>query len=404
MLGMSLRRLIPNSIVNNLKHFPMAVLANVRYGFPARGLVVIGVTGTDGKTTTVNMIYRILKDAGKKVAMVSTVKAVIEDQQIDTGFHVTSPTHFDMQKYIRLAKKTECEYLVLEVSSFALSQYRVWGIKFDIGVITNVTHEHLDYHRTWNNYLLAKSTLIKNTRIAVINRDEKHFSRLKKMAKGNVVSFGLSAAADFNPKKFPLTLRVIGNFNVLNGEAAAAVCANLGVSREEIRKSLNKFEGVEGRMNLVPNSRKLNIVIDYAHTPNGLMNALQSLKDEFNQGKLIAVIGAEGQRDSSKRRPMGFVGAKMADYLIITAVDPRGKLEQISAEIAEGAKKAGGEVGRNVLVINDRREAIRTAINELAKPGDVIGLFGKGHERSMNLDGKHEIEWSDLAEVTSLLK
>lgn len=395
--------MIPNRLVNYGKHLPIAVASQVMTGFPARGMKVIGVTGTDGKTTTVNMIYRILKDAGKKVAMVSTVGAEINGQSYGLGFHVTSPSARDLVRYIKLARKSQTEYLVLEVSSHALDQFRVWGIKFDIGVVTNITQEHLDYHKTWEEYFLAKSKLVQNTRIAVLNRDEKHFSRLSKIAKGKVVSFGNSGMADFSIKKFPVTIKMLGEFNLLNAEAAAAATANLGVSRDEIRKSLANFGDVNGRMNVVPNLKGIKIVIDYAHTPNGLKNALTSLRKEFKKAKIVAVIGAEGERDASKRVPMGSLAVELANYVIITAVDPRGRLDKINAEILAGAKKAGGIEGKNVFVVSDRREAIRMAVEDLAKKGDVIGLFGKGHELSMNLDGKKEIAWSDLKVVKEIL-
>lgn len=395
--------MIPNRLVNYGKHLPIAVASQVMTGFPARGMKVIGVTGTDGKTTTVNMIYRILKDAGKKVAMVSTVGAEINGQSYGLGFHVTSPSARDLVRYIKLARKSHTEYLVLEVSSHALDQFRVWGIKFDIGVVTNITQEHLDYHKTWEEYFLAKSKLVKNTRIAVLNRDEKHFSRLSKIANGKVVSFGNSGMADFSIKKFPLTIKMLGEFNLLNAEAAAAVTANLGVSREAIRKSLANFGDVNGRMNMVPNLKGIKIVIDYAHTPNGLKNALTALRKEFKKAKIVAVIGAEGERDASKRAPMGSIAVELANVVVITAVDPRGRLEKINTEILAGAKKAGGIEGKNVFVVSDRREAIRMAVEDLAKRGDVVGLFGKGHELSMNLDGKREIAWSDRQVVQELL-
>lgn len=395
--------MIPNRLVNYGKHLPIAVASQVMTGFPARGMKVIGVTGTDGKTTTVNMIYRILKDAGKKVAMVSTVGAEINGQSYGLGFHVTSPSARDLVRYIKLARKSHTEYLVLEVSSHALDQFRVWGIKFDIGVVTNITQEHLDYHKTWEEYFLAKSKLVKNTRIAVLNRDEKHFSRLSKIANGKVVSFGNSGMADFSIKKFPLTIKMLGEFNLLNAEAAAAATANLGVSREAIRKSLANFGDVNGRMNMVPNLKGIKIVIDYAHTPNGLKNALTALRKEFKKAKIVAVIGAEGERDASKRAPMGSIAVELANFVVITAVDPRGRLEKINAEILAGAKKAGGIEGKNVFVVSDRREAIRMAVEDLAKRGDVVGLFGKGHELSMNLDGKREVAWSDRQVVQELL-
>lgn len=402
MARMSLRNLIPNSLVNYGKHLPLAVISQLTSGFPARGMKIIGVTGTDGKTTTVNMIYRVIKDAGKKVAMISTVGVIIDGSDYGLGFHVTSPSTRDLVKYIKMAKKAGSEYLVLEVSSHALDQFRVWGLKFDIGVITNITHEHLDYHKNWENYFLAKSKLIKNSRIAVINRDEKHFNRLKNLAAGSVVSFGMSGKADFNSKKFPVNLKVPGAFNVLNAETAAAVGVNLGFDRQLIKNSLNNFQGVKGRMNEFHTKNGVRVVVDFAHTPNGLENAMATLKG-MKHKKIIAVFGSAGKRDVSKRELMGEVAAKNADILIITAEDPRGELVSINDQIMKGVSEILGSRCENVYVINDRKEAIKKAITELATSGDIVGIFGKGHEESMNLDGKHEIAWSDIETVKELL-
>ena len=242
------RKHIPNELVNLFKHLPSSVLANIIYGFPSKGMKFIGITGTDGKTTTTNMIYKILKDAGYKTAMVSTINAEINGEKIDTGFHVTNPDYFLLQKLINKAKKAGTEIFVLEVTSHGLDQYRTWGIEFSIGVITNITSEHLDYHKTWDNYFRAKSKLIRNSKWAVLNRDEDHFERLKKLAGGLITTFGKDEKADFNLKNSEIKLLLPGEYNILNALAAIAATNIVGVDKETAIKSLKSFDSLEGRM------------------------------------------------------------------------------------------------------------------------------------------------------------
>lgn len=389
------KKLIRQKWINVFYHRPKGILASLRYNFPTRKLTVIGITGTDGKTTTVNMLYKILKDAGKRVSMVSTINAKIGEEEYDTGFHVTSPDSVKAQQLARQAVGNNDEYLILEVTSHALDQHRFWGIHFDIGVITNITHDHLDYHQTWQNYFLTKAKLIQNVRIAVLNKDEKHFSTLAKSTTGKVVSFGLHKDADFNPDNFLVQLNLPGEFNVANSLAAAAASTYLGIDREVIIKSLESFNGLEGRFEQLKNSRGINVIVDFAHTPNGLENILKTLRRQC-KGRLISVFGAAGERDVSKRPLMGKVAQKLSDYVVITAEDPRGQLEIINQQIVAGAKQAGGIKGKNLFIINNRADAIEFAINSLAKKGDVVGIFGKGHEKTMNMDGKREIPWSDV--------
>lgn len=239
-----LKKFIPQPLINHGKHLPTAVLANIQHGFPSRNLKIIGVTGTDGKTTTTNMIYQILKDSGKKVSMISTINAFIGDKSYDTGFHVTSPNPQDVQRMIKEAKNKGTEYMVLEVTSHALDQYRFWGIKFHIGVITNVTHEHLDYHKTFENYLNTKARLIKNVKLAVLNKDDKNFKILKKKTNGKVLSFGLDKSADFSPHNYPLKLKMPGNFNMQNALAASTVASFLGIPKLQIQKTLSNFSSL----------------------------------------------------------------------------------------------------------------------------------------------------------------
>lgn len=402
-IGKSIRSLLPQGVVNIFWHLPIAVLANIIYGFPSRKLTVIGVTGTDGKTTTVNMIYQILRAAGKKVSMVSTINAAVGGKKVDTGFHVTSPDPMLVQKLLRDSVKIGDEYAVLEVTSHALDQHRFWGVKFEIGVITNITHEHLDYHKTWENYFKAKSKLIKDVKVAVLNQAEDHFKLLSHMSSGKLVSFGGSKLADFNPQKFPLKLNIPGEFNLLNALAASAVAVSLGINTKIIKKTLTTFQSLLGRMEEVPNKKSIKVVIDFAHTPNGLEQALTTLRERRN-GHLVAVIGAEGYRDQQKRPLMGTIAAKLADRVVVTAVDPRGKITEINQQIVAGAEKAGAKLGQTLFVEDDRQQAINLAINKLAHAGDTVGIFGKGHESSMNLDGKHEIPWSDKEAVAKALK
>lgn len=392
-----LRSLIPNKLVNIGKHWPLAVMANVRYAFPSKKMVMIGVTGTDGKTTTVNMIYQILKTAGQKVAMVSTINAVIGARVLETGFHVTSPNPSMVQRIAHEAVLNGIQYLVLEVTSHSLEQYRFWGIKFDIGVITNITHEHLDYHGSFENYFKAKAKLIKDVRVAVLNRDEAHFEKLARLTRGRVVSFGLSSQADINPDSFGFELSLPGQFNLLNALAASATALSLEVDPGVIKEALSGFKSLKGRMEEVDNKKGLRIVVDYAHTPNGLEHALKALKKAG--ASLIAVFGSAGLRDVSKRAMMGEIATRLADKVVITAEDPRGLIDQINSQIMEGVKKAGGRLGENVFIVNDRARAIDLAINKLAKKGDTVGIFGKGHELSINLDGRVELPWSDQKAV-----
>lgn len=402
MIGV-LKKVVPQKVINNFYHKPKAVVANITYKFPSRKLTVIGVTGTDGKTTTTNMIYKILKGAGKKVSMVSTINAVVAGKEYDTGFHVTSPNPFMVQKFADQAVKHGDEYLILEVTSHALDQHRFLGIKFDIGVITNITHDHLDYHKTKENYFLTKAKLIKNVKVAVLNGDEKHFKKLSRLTNGKVISFGYSKDNNFNPQKSPLNIKLPGKYNYMNALAADAVATNLGIDKKIIQKSLNSFSALKGRFEEIKNNKNLKIIVDFAHTPNALENVLKVLKQQ-NSGKLICVFGAAGKRDIEKRSLMGTIAQKLADYVVVTAEDPRGELEKINNQILEGSLKAGGEKDKNLFVINDRGEAINYAVNVLAHSGDTVGIFGKGHENSMNLDGKKEIPWSDVTAVEAVLK
>lgn len=399
-----IKSILSQEFINNFYHLPKAVLANIVYGFPARGLKIVGITGTDGKTTTTNMVYQILKAAGKKTAMISTVSAAAGNNKYDTGFHVTSPDPFMVQRLAKAAKESGDEYLVLEVTSHALDQYRFWGVRFDVGIITNITHEHLDYHKSFQNYARTKFKLLQGVKTAVINQSVRGFRELRDFEGdgADIITFGLSQG-DFNQKELKLRLKVLGDYNIENALAALGAAFALGIDRRIAQKALEDFTGITGRMEEIENNRGIKIIVDFAHTPNALEQALQALRSD-TKGNLIAVFGAAGKRDVGKRFLMGTVTAKLASFVIITAEDPRGELQIINQQILGGAIKAGKKAGKDLFIIEDRAEAINFAINKLAEKGDTVGIFGKGHEGSMNLDGKKEIPWSDKKAAMDVLK
>ncbi len=367
-----------------------AVGANLVYGFPSRGMVVIGVTGTDGKTTTASLIYHILKSSGRKVAMITTVGAYIGDKKYETGFHVTTPSSFTLQKYINQAKGAGCNYLVLEVTSHALDQNRTFGIKFDIAVLTNITHEYLDYHKTYENYLAAKLKLLKRSQTLILNQDDESFELIKPgLLDKEIIPYSLKTNTTFKTN-------LLGEFNKLNCLAAATVARKLLIKDRLIQKALSTFKPPPGRQQLIYN-KLFKVMIDFAHTPNAFAKSLPAFK-KLATGRLIHLFGSAGARDKSKRPLMGEESAKFADIIILTAEDPRGeKVEQINLAIKKGIGQR-----KQVVEIPDREEAIKYAFS-IAKKGDVVVLTGKGHEQSMNL-GQGEIPWSDTEIALKYLK
>ncbi len=397
MLKKVLKSILSQRVVNNFYHRPKAFLASTAYDFPTKGMTVIGVTGTDGKTTTTNMIYQILKAAGKKVSMVSTINAIIAGKTYQTGFHVTSPDPFMIQKLANSAKQNGDEYLVLEVTSHAIDQFRFWGIKFDVGVITNITREHLDYHKTFDSYKNTKLKFIKNAKSAIVNQNIK----LVGETLGKVITFGLNKG-NFNQKDLKLNLKIPGDFNIENALVALATAFVLNVNRKIAQVSLENFESLTGRMQEVKNKKGIRVFVDFAHTPNALEKVLTTLRSQNRSGKLISVFGAASQRDLGKRPIMGGISAKLADITVLTDEDPRFEdSHKIMAEIAKGAYEAGAKDNQSLFKQSNRQRAIEFAIS-LAKKGDIVGIFGKGHEESMNYHGR-EIPWSDFKAVERAL-
>lgn len=376
-------------------HLGRSILANSYYGFPGRSMTVIGVTGTDGKTTTSHLIYHILKSAGKKTALISTVAAIIDGKTYDTGFHVSTPDAFALQPYLKKARDAKTEYVVQEVTSHALDQNRVFGIPFAIGVLTNITQEHLDYHKTFTKYVKAKAKLLNAAGIAILNRDDASYNKVLQQLKNTTyITYGMKLNADINPISFAFKTSLPGEYNHYNCLAAIAVCNVLGIPDNDIQKAVADFTLPKGRMEVVHDGEFV-VIVDFAHTPNSIEQVLKAVKQDIKSGgKIIHVFGAAGQRDRSKRSVMGKMSAKYADHIILTSEDPRSEsAERIIDDIAKGLQ---------VLRIPDRREAIQQAIT-MARKNDVVLITGKGHERSMNF-GAGEVPWDDTKEVERAVK
>lgn len=385
--------------LKNYYHLLQALIATTRSGHPARRMVVIGVTGTDGKTTTSSLIYYLLKETGHKTALISTVAAYIGDEKFDTGFHVSTPSSAQLQSYILKAQKHGVTHLVLEVTSHALDQHRVYGIPFKVGVLTNISREHLDYHKTMDAYTKAKLKLLLASKTVILNRDDASYAKvIAKLAQKKVITYGLQSNAEVTPHNHSFFTRLTGDFNISNILAALAACDALGVDPVKAAKAVSAFELPEGRFDIVYD-KDFRIIIDFAHTPQALKSILEAVKADTKKGRIIHVFGSAGERDSGKRPLMGRISSDIANTIIVTSEDPRTESPEIIAkEIIGGMSNPPQQLE----VILDRQTAITRAI-ALARKGDTVLITGKGHEQSMNM-GQGEVQWSDYDAVSTAVK
>ena len=401
--------------VNNSRK-ALSLIASSWYKNPAKEMYLIGVTGTDGQTTTANMIAFLLKKSKIKTGLISTLGAFIGNKSFKTGLHVTNPEPLVFQKLLYNMVKQKMTHAVLEVTSHGLDQERVWGIKFDVSVLTNITREHLDYHKNLSAYIKAKSKLFNNSKVAILNKDDKNFQKIIKLIKPQVEVKTYSYKS-INPDEEKKINEIFSQkYNQTNAYAAISTVGEIGIKKQDAIKLLKQFPGLPGRMDEVDNNKNVKIYIDFAHTPNALDNLLESLKKRKNQ-RLIAVFGSAGGRDYEKRYFMGRSAGKHADICVLTAEDPRGeKVENISNQIEKGIRSRGGVffdfkrkhkkgVGNKILYtkLDDRGEAIYFAINNIAKENDIIVICGKGHETSICY-GNTEYPWSDREAVQMALK
>jgi len=438
----------------------LAWLAAAWHGFPARRLVMIGVTGTDGKTTTASLIHSILTAAGLKAGLISTVNAVIGDEVLDTGFHVTTPEALEIQGYLARMAAAGLTHCVLEATSHGLAQHRVTACEFDVAVVTNITHEHLDFHKSYENYRAAKAMLFESLSSAaskpgvektgVLNLDDSSFDYLRPILKVRSLTYSIKAPADLRATsilhapdgihfqslisnlqpptsnlQFSITTPLIGDYNVSNCLAAIAVTVGaLNLPPEAARQGLAALKGVPGRMERVDLGQPFTALVDFAHTPNALKRVLETVRkmttaetqsaqsNPTNLGglrvsavgkkKVIAVFGSAGGRDVEKRRLMAEVSAELADLTLLTAEDPRTEpLDAILEMMAWGARRKGGIEGQTFFRVPDRGEAIRLAVS-LARPGDIVLACGKGHEQTMCF-GTTEYPWDDRTAMRAAL-
>ena len=421
----------------------LGFLASAFFGYPSRNLKVIGVTGTDGKTTTVSLIYHLLKRSGKKVGLISTVSAKIGKKEIDTGLHVTNPDPVSLHSLLNDMVKEKCELAVVEVTSHGLDQGRVTGVEFDSAVLTNITHEHLDYHKTFEAYQDAKAKLFTLAKtFAVLNKDDTSFEYLASKIPQNVklTTYGLNSRqvdlygqniheADsktlfevvYEVNAYSFESQLLGNYNVSNILAALTCCKEYGVDIEKAKKAVLTFEAPIGRMEKIKEAKNFDVYVDFAHTPNSLESVLSVFRNKLETeklGKLIVIFGCAGERDVEKRPMMGEIATRLADISIFTAEDPRSEdINKIINEMEKGAKKSQakeisvkryhdsnhGNRSHIFFRIPERGEAISFAIQKLAKKGDIVVICGKGHEQSMAYNGV-EYFWSDHEAVKIALK
>ncbi len=401
------------------------------YNHPSHRLIVIGITGTDGKTTTTNLVYHILREAGLAVGMISTVNAVIGEEVLDTGFHVTTPEAPDIQYYLARMVDAGLTHVVLETTSHGLAQKRVAEIAYDMAAVTNITHEHLDYHRTYEGYLAAKGLLFEMLsensekglgveKVAVLNRDDESYGYLSDRISVKEISYSLLDRGDLwaddientpallrftvhTPKgDFSVATPLIGHYNVPNNLAAIGltVCG-LHIPIPVVQTALKTLPVIPGRMERIDLGQNFLAIVDFAHTPNAIRQALRTAR-LLTEGKVIAVFGSAGLRDKEKRQMMPQIAVELSDEMILTAEDPRTEsLESILADMAAGAVRGGGIEGKDFWREPDRPTAIRKAVDR-ARPGDLVIVCGKGHEQSMCF-GHLEYDWDDRTALRAAL-
>ena len=425
-LAKTARKVLPKSALVELERTYRKSRAKVvaaRYGNPARDLRVIAVTGTNGKTTTVNFLNEILKEAGYKTAMFSTANIEIAGVQTVNDTNSTTATVSKLQKFFYDAKKADVEFALIEATSHALDQYKFAGVPIEMAIMTNLTQDHLDYHKTMENYAAAKAKLFEmQPRFIVLNTDDKYFDYFNKFeASEQKITYGESDLAEVKIKSFKLykkgseaKLRIDNNvaleiatnlpgeFNVYNMTAAAAGAYLLGISLQDIQEGIANLEGISGRFQYATSDLPFEVVVDYAHTPDALEKLLQTSK-KITKNRTILVFGACGDRDREKRPIMGKIAQDLADRIIVTDEENYTEdAKQIREEVIVGFSKKNGKIPANIQEIPDRKEAIRKAL-QIAGKGDTVLITGLGHEVYRIIDGE-KTPWNDTEIVREISK
>ena len=429
---MSFRSLVKQFIPSGLfpavepyGHLGEAMLLNTVNGFPARGLKVIGVTGTNGKTTTSFLIHRMLHEAGYKVGLMSTIGYGVGSDIKPQVHHMTNVSVPQLMRRLKWMRGQGVEWLVLETTSHALAQNRVWGIPYSVAVMTNVTHEHLDYHKTFERYRDAKRKLFRladrnrrGLRAGIINAEDPSAELfagditnplLYGIKQGDVRASGVKLAAsgvsyrvDYDGQRYDIRCRLPGSFNVYNSLAAVCVGIRIGLTPEQIEQGIAALDSVEGRMARIDEGQKFDVIVDFAHTPDSFEKLFKDLRPVV-KGKLVAMFGTPGRRDATKGAAQGELAGKYCDEVIVTEEDDRdvdgGELME---QVAKGAEQGGKTRDKDLFLVHDRTAAIEFVLKR-AKPGDTVLLLGKGHEKTMEkADGEHP--WDEVGTARAVLK
>lgn len=369
----------------------LAIVANNLYEHPSKEFTLIGVTGTNGKTSTTFLTKQIFEKVGQKVGLIGTIENRIGNIILEA--ERTTPESLELQELFVKMKENQVDSVVMEVSSHSLDLYRVEGCNFDVGIFTNLTQDHLDFHGTMENYLQAKAKLFTKCKYGVINADDPAAKTIRDTATCEVITYGIDQEADVKAEnisitaqgvtfevvvkneRVPIAFAIPGRFSVYNALAAFAAAYVLNIPIISIREGLESVKGVAGRCEAIENSKGIGVIVDYAHTPDGLENILNTVS-EFANGKKITVFGCGGDRDRTKRPIMGEIAAKLSDFVVMTSDNPRTEdPEKILDDVEVGLKKHNTPYVR----ISDRKEAIRYAI-KMAEVDDIVTIAGKGHE------------------------
>lgn len=423
------KAVIPRGLFQKIEpvgHLAEAVFWNVLYGFPGRSMKVIGVTGTNGKTTTTYLIHHMLVEAGYNAGLMTTVAYGVGKDIKQQMHHYTNVPVRELMQRLRWMRGQGMDWLVLETTSQALVQHRTWGVPYSVAVLTNITHEHLDYHKTFERYVAAKRRLFqlaernkKGLQVGIANADDPN-GELFAATTSNPVLYGVEQGdvravdvelskngihyqAETSDETYHIVSSLAGSFNVSNTLAAVCVGRTLGLNKEQIERGIATLRSVEGRMVTVDEGQPFGVIIDYAHTPDSFEKLFKDLRPA-TQGKLIVMFGSAGRRDEAKRPEQGRLAAEYADEVVLTEEDDRDcDGAAILEDIAVGAEKAGKKQGENLFLVHDRAEAIAFALGRAASPDDLVLLLGKGHEKTIERENRED-PWDELGTTKDALR
>jgi UDP-N-acetylmuramoyl-L-alanyl-D-glutamate--2,6-diaminopimelate ligase len=425
----TVKKFIPTNLFKKVEpygHLLEAVVFNIIYGFPARKMKVIGVTGTNGKTSTAFLIHSMMVSSGKKTGLMTTVGYGVGKDVRPQMVHMTTQTVPVLMKRLKEMKKQDVEWLILETTSHALAQNRVWGVPYSVAVMTNITHEHLAYHGTFERYRDAKRKMFqmanknkKGLQIGIINAEDPSAALFTTDIK-NHITYGMKDgdmmakhvkltptgsrfAAVINGEEYWVSCNLPGTFNVFNAMAAVGVGVAVGLDKKQIESGIEALKSVEGRMTKVEAGQPFDIIVDYAHTPDSFEKLFKDMKTVV-KGKTIVMFGSLGGGDKGKRPQQGELAGKYADLVVITEEDDRNEdPDQIMNDIAAGAEKSGKKRDKDLFLIHNRSEAIKFAFSK-AKKGDTVLLLGKGHEKTIESANGKERAWNEVSEAKKALK